>query len=196
MKKSWIVIAAAIGLVIVGSVAVWKSSGDDSRRQGALGNNEDVALSWRGDWAADAEYARGNVVSYEGISYVATGEKLAEAPQPCTGECAGWTTLSTAKAPAVETEKPAEPVNNITGYELVTKTRVLAPHHGEGNVISCPPGKKVFGGGVEIVTSFGHEVTTSGYPSSNREWWWTANNESDTGRTHTVTGYAICAHAA
>ena len=47
--KKWFVIAATIVLVVVGSVAVWQLSGDDTRRAGALEVSEEpMALSWRG----------------------------------------------------------------------------------------------------------------------------------------------------
>jgi hypothetical protein len=40
MKKTWIVVAAAVPLVFLASLAVWKVSGDDSRRQGAFTDKE------------------------------------------------------------------------------------------------------------------------------------------------------------
>ncbi len=148
MKKSWIVMAAAIPLVGLASIAVWKVSGDDSRRQGALGSTEAVTLSWRGDWSAEAEYSPGNVVSHEGASYVAEGEKLAS-PNPECSEC-GWTRLAIESPPADEKEEetaaPAEPV--IRGYEVASATRrAVAGASGMSLFVTCPTGKMPLNGG-------------------------------------------------
>jgi hypothetical protein len=94
MKKSVLAIVAAVALVAVVSVVVVMSSDDGSRRQGAIEGSEAVALSWRGDWNEAAEYVRGNVVSVEGVSYVAEGEKLAKPEMGCA-EC-GWAELVSA----------------------------------------------------------------------------------------------------
>lgn len=107
MKKSWLVIAAGLGLALIASVVVVMASGDGSRRQGALGDTEAIALSWRGDWIPESEYAAGNVVSYEGASYVAEGNKFSTPKADC-GDC-GWTLLALESAPAEPTESaPAE----------------------------------------------------------------------------------------
>lgn len=104
MKRSWLVVVGAIALVVIGSIFVVMSSGDDSRRQGALGSPEAVPLSWQGDWSAEAEYSAGSVVSHEGTSYVAEGEKLGTPEAGCAG--CGWTQLVTESPPA-EAEEPA-----------------------------------------------------------------------------------------
>ncbi len=83
MKKSLLVVLAVV-LVAVVSIAVWKSSDNGSRRQGALESREAVALSWRGDWSSETEYAAGNVVSYRGASYVAEGEGLGTPEAECS----------------------------------------------------------------------------------------------------------------
>ncbi len=70
--KKWFVIAAAIALVVVGLVAVWQLSGDDTRRAGALEVSEEpVALSWRGVWSERKDYGPGHVVQFRGAAYVA-----------------------------------------------------------------------------------------------------------------------------
>lgn len=119
MKKSLLVIAAAIGLVVIASVAIWKTSGDDSRRQGAL-VDEPVTLNWHGDWNAATEYTAGSVVTYEGASYVAEGEKLST-PMPDCAEC-GWTTLalegSSTEAPTGGATEPA-PATAGTGFSTL-----------------------------------------------------------------------------
>jgi hypothetical protein len=107
MKKSLLVILAAVVLVAVISVAVLKSSDNGSRRQGALEESDAIALSWRGEWSEAAEYGRGNVVSVEGVSYVAEGEKLAK-PEVGCAEC-GWTELASSEAPAATSPPPAAP---------------------------------------------------------------------------------------
>jgi hypothetical protein len=97
MKRSSFVILATVPLVVIASIALWKVSGDDSRRQGALGSGEAVALSWRGDWTAETAYAPGSVVTHEGISYVAESEKPST-PEPECVEC-GWSQLASGGAP-------------------------------------------------------------------------------------------------
>jgi hypothetical protein len=150
MKKSLLLIAAAIGLVVIASVAIWKTSGDDSRRQGALGSDEPVTLSWHGDWNTETAYAPGSVVTYDGASYVAEGEKLST-PEPDCTEC-GWTrmaveSLSQESAAAETKEAPAVPV--LRGYEVAYKDATL--QGGAGNVglnVPCPRGKMPLSGGV------------------------------------------------
>lgn len=155
MKKSWIVMAAAIPLVVFASMALWKLAGDDSRRQGAIGSSDAVALSWRGDYVAEAEYAPGNVVSHEGSSYVAEGEKLSTPSAECA-EC-GWARLAIDSASTGETEEeiaekeaetaaPAEPV--MRAYEVVRETRTVnAGAAGTSIYVACPEGKMPINGG-------------------------------------------------
>jgi hypothetical protein len=107
MKKSLLAILAAVVLVAVVSVVVLKSSDDGSRREGALESSDAIALSWRGEWSDAAEYVRGNVVSVEGVSYVAEGEKLAK-PQVGCAEC-GWTELASNEAQVAAPPPPASP---------------------------------------------------------------------------------------
>jgi hypothetical protein len=94
MKRSLIVLAAVIPLVVIGSAAVWKVSGNDLRRVGALNaESEPVALMWRGPWDAEAKYAPGQVVSYKGASYVADEENGGREPDPaCEKECV-WSSM-------------------------------------------------------------------------------------------------------
>ena len=90
MRRSWFLVAAAVLLVLVASIGVWKASGNDTRRAAALGAlKEPVAMSWRGEWAKDGEYRGGEVVSYEGAAYVAEGENTAREPDPaaCGADC-------------------------------------------------------------------------------------------------------------
>lgn len=88
MKKSWLVVFAAIPLVVIGSVAVWQLSGSDERRVGAIDASSDpVALMWRGAWNEEAVYAPGEVVSLKGASYVAEEKNQGSAPGPCEAEC-------------------------------------------------------------------------------------------------------------
>jgi hypothetical protein len=142
MKK--LVIAGAVGLVVIGSVFVLKTSGDDSRRQGSLGEGrEAVALSWRGDWQEEAEYAAGNVVSLDGASYVAESEKLAK-PQVDCKDC-GWTQLAVQGVPTEPEESTAA---KPTGYEIVTGQLAIPAGSSTGKTtVNCPAGKKALGGG-------------------------------------------------
>jgi hypothetical protein len=149
MKKSLLVIAAATALVVFASVAIWKTSGDDSRRQGALGADEPVMLSWHGDWNTETAYAPGSVVTYDGASYVAEGEKLST-PKPDCAEC-GWTqmgveSLSQESAPAETKEAPAVPL--VRGYEVVYEDATVPGGAGNiGLMVSCPNGKMPLSGG-------------------------------------------------
>jgi opacity protein-like surface antigen len=123
MKKTLLVILAAVALVAVSSVAVWKSSDNGPRRQGALEGGDAVALSWRGDWSDSAEYARGNVVAVEGVSYVAEGEKLAKPEVGCS-EC-GWTELASSEAQAAAPAAPTLTSPNGSFKIEVTDTGIL-----------------------------------------------------------------------
>jgi len=75
-----------LALVAVGSIGVWKLSGDDGRRVGALGPIEEpIALAWRGAWAEEAKYEAGQVVSYVKSSYVAEAPNSGQAPNAKEG---------------------------------------------------------------------------------------------------------------
>jgi hypothetical protein len=122
--KTLLAVVAAIALVAVVSIAVWKSSDDGPRRQGVLEGSEAVALSWRGDWNADVQYVRGNVVSYEGVSYVAEGEKVGKPDAECA-EC-GWALLA-ASSQAAAVPPPAPSLTSPDGrFKIeVTDTGIL-----------------------------------------------------------------------
>jgi hypothetical protein len=101
--------AAAVALVVVGSVALWQLSDDGARRSGALAAAEEpVSLSWRGVWSEQKEFESGQVVEFRGAAYVAErgpGEtdpwcedecrKAAENPPPawCPDDCR-WALLA------------------------------------------------------------------------------------------------------
>ena len=98
MKKSWFLVAAVVPLVLVASIGVWKVSGNDARRVGALGPlKEPVPLSWRGEWAKDFDYTGGEVVAYQGAAYVAEMQNSAREPDPsgCGQDCP-WSALGQA----------------------------------------------------------------------------------------------------
>jgi hypothetical protein len=95
MKKSWLILVALILLVVVGSFAAWELSRNDTRRAGALGGlSEPLPLAWRGGWSAEQRYAAGEVVSYQGLAYVAERETDSNPPAPaeCGQDCA-WTAM-------------------------------------------------------------------------------------------------------
>lgn len=95
MKKSWVVIVAAIPLVIVGSIAVWQLSANDGRRVGALGPiREPMPLAWRGTWTGETRYDVGQVVSYQGSSYVAEAPNAERAPGPKCGADCPWALMA------------------------------------------------------------------------------------------------------
>ena len=72
-------------LVAIGSVGVWKLS-DADRNIGALGPFEEpVPLSWRGSWTDETRYDVGQVVSYEGASYVAEAANGGQVPNAKEG---------------------------------------------------------------------------------------------------------------
>lgn len=139
MKRSWFVIAGAGVLVVIGSIAVLRSSGEDSRRQGALGGGEPVALSWRGDWSAEAEYTAGSVVTYDGASYVAEGEKLST-PNPGCAEC-GWARLATESPPA-ETEA-SEPAGGGGQNAFTVRTASVSMWTAADTTATVVPGLKL-----------------------------------------------------
>lgn len=194
MKRSWFVIAAAIPLVAIASVVVWKASGDDSRRQAALGEGEAVALSWRGDWAAEADYSAGNVVSHEGASYVAEGEKLST-PKPDCSEC-GWTVM--AAEGAAEDAKEATPTSGLSGYEIVGE---FAPNVAAGaldtKITLCPLGKVVLGGGVGTILLQVEDSTPIGPGSglTGGRYGWRGIARNTTSQSHPFLVTAVCANA-
>lgn len=97
-KKSILVVAAVIPLVVIGAAAVWQTSGDGARRIAAISSSsEPVVLSWRGAWDPEAQYTPGQVVSLEGSSYVAESEVSRTRPggRRCGDDCP-WTLLSSA----------------------------------------------------------------------------------------------------
>jgi hypothetical protein len=189
MKKTLFVIAAAIGLVVIASVAIWKSSGDDSRRQGALGADEPVTLSWHGDWNAETAYAQGSVVTYDGTSYVAEGEKLSTPTADCT-DC-GWTPLALEGS---STEAPKEgAVGTLSGYEIVKDDLVIPVGTSTGTkVVSCPAGKKVFGGGAPNAWITGDGPVGPDTNAGLYGWKFLARYE---GGGATLYVYAVCANA-
>jgi hypothetical protein len=94
MKRAWFVLAAAIALVVIGSVAVWQLSGDDPRIAAVTAADEPVALTWRGPWSADARYTAGQVVSHGGSSYVASRTSSGSPPDTaCVLDCA-WAVMA------------------------------------------------------------------------------------------------------
>jgi hypothetical protein len=191
MRKSLLVIAAVLGLVAIGSVAVWKTSGDDTRRQGALGAEEPVTLSWHGDWRAETEYAPGSVVSYDGASYVAEGEKLST-PEAACADC-GWAVMALESAPEETKEGTVEA---LSGYEIVKGDLVVPVGASTGTTtVDCPAGKKVFGGGghdVHIAFS-GPAGPGTAYPNNGVYGWRFGATYQGGGATISV--YAVCANA-
>lgn len=91
-----LVFVVAIPFVVIGSVAVWQLSGTDARRLGAVtAASEPVALVWRGPWSINAKYAPGQVVSYEGSSYVAETAHVGRDPtKSCPSDCP-WSLMAT-----------------------------------------------------------------------------------------------------
>ena len=87
--NKWLMIAAAIALVVVGSVAGWQLSGDDARSAGALeASDEPITLSWRGVWSEKKAYGLGQVVRFKGATWVAERETLESEPDPwCEDDC-------------------------------------------------------------------------------------------------------------
>lgn len=199
MKKSWIVIAAAIPLVAIASIAVWKASGDDSRRQGALGTGEDVVLTWQGEYDATTEYAPGNVVMLEGSSYIAEGEKLSE-PKPDCIDC-GWTRMAVEDAGA-ETTKEEPTVPPLRGYEVVYKGASLPAGYTNNQTltVSCPEGKVPLSGGagnysdVNVLWEGLHSMTSN---AGVRTGTWGVRFEASPPLTDvkTVMIYVVCALA-
>ena len=193
MRKTLFVLAAAIGLVVIASVAIWKSSGDDSRRQGALGADEPVTLTWHGDWNTETQYAAGSVVTHEGASYVAEGEgEKLDAPKPECVDC-GWALMAIESQP---TETKEGSVEELSGYEIVKGDLVIPVGASTGTeTVDCPAGKKVFGGGGhDIHISFSGPVGPgTAYPNNGVYGWRFGATYQGGGATIHV--YAVCADA-
>lgn len=86
----------------------------------------------------------------------------------------------------------AKGATGVSGYTTVTKSMSLAKHKTSTLSLSCPAGKKVTGGGAQP-TSDAMALLAS-YPSTNGAGW-TARVFNDSGSTHSVKLYAICATA-
>lgn len=98
MKKPWSLVLAVVPLVVIGSVAVWQVSGSDRRIGAITAASEPVPLSWRGPYSGDAAYAPGQVVSFDGASYVADQETKGEKPG-CSGAKCPWSLMASRGAP-------------------------------------------------------------------------------------------------
>lgn len=93
MVNKFLIGVGILALVAVGSIGVWKLADDDGRRVGALEPIEKpVPLAWRGAWTKDAEYSAGQVVAYEGSSYVAEAATAGEVPNAKEGP---WALMAT-----------------------------------------------------------------------------------------------------
>lgn len=78
----------------------------DERRTAAIGEDEAETLSWRGEWAAEAEYQPGEVVTHEGGTFVAVAP-TGEAPDPkCAVDCA-WNVMAETGGEAISPPAPA-----------------------------------------------------------------------------------------
>jgi hypothetical protein len=199
MKKSWFVIAAAIGLVVIASVAVLRTSGEDSRRQGALGTDEPVTLEWHGDWNAEAQYTAGSVVIHEGASYVAEGEgEKLSTPEPECTDC-GWTVMALEGAGA-ETTKEEPTVPPLRGYETVSRDMDIGANAtGVGHTVDCPAGKMPLGGGGRAVPPARMTGMSPGPvkqdASGMQTGSWTVWFENPAADLRAATIYAACANA-
>jgi hypothetical protein len=197
MKKTWIAIAAAIPVAALLSVVAWQAVEDDSRRQGALGSGEAVALAWRGDYSAEVEYQPGDVVSIEGATYVAAEEKLAEPTLECV-DC-GWALLgseTTSTEESKEEAAPPEPV--VRGYERVTADpTVLAGVSGATYFVTCPAGKMPLSGGASptppMKVSGGGLFKVETDATGARTGTWGVQFDNTGGVQRAVTIWAICA---
>jgi hypothetical protein len=134
---------SVVVLVAVGSVGAWKLSGGE-RRAGALGPIEEpIALTWRGEWAKDAKYDAGQVVSYEGSSFVAEAAASGEVPNAKEGP---WVLMAAkgvqeAQAPAAFNGTFRSPNGS---YSLVVAD--------DGIVLQGPPGSiRLSSTGVDVV---------------------------------------------
>ncbi len=139
MKKSWFVVAAAIPLVVFGSIVVWQVSGSDARRTAGLDpSKEPVPVSWRGSWSAEESYAGGQMVSHQGSAYLAETDTAGVNPDPneCAKECP-WVPLGGAAgtpgpqgppgpkgdggAPGAKGDPGPSGTGPVTGRQVITK---------------------------------------------------------------------------
>lgn len=114
----WRVLAAALVLIAVAGCAGGDS---DDRRTAALGEGEAEALSWRGDWTAEAEYQPGEVVTHEGVTFVAVSTTAQAPAAKCEVDCA-WNVMAETGAATINTQQPPPPpkiqvFEYTTGYE-------------------------------------------------------------------------------
>jgi hypothetical protein len=130
-------------LVAVGSVGAWKLSGSD-RRAGALGPiDEPIPLTWRGEWAKDAKYDAGQVVTYEQSSYVAEAATSGEIPNAKDGQ---WALMA-----AQGSQGAAGAFNGTFQSPNGSYSLVVAD---DGIVLSGPPGSiKLRSTGVEVIAA-------------------------------------------
>ena len=194
MKKALVVIAATVVLVVIAAVAVSRS-GDDTRRQGALGSEDAVTLSWHGEWSEEQAYGPGSVVRYEGESYVAEAEKLST-PNPECSDC-GWTRLAVETAAVEPAKEEAPPVPVVRGYEQVTATHSVLVGSGGSYFVSCPEGKMPLNGGMTsaptyltVVGGGLHSVKTDANGVQTGTW---AVAVQNTGQQRDQSFWAICA---
>ena len=81
----------------------------------------------------------------------------------------------------------------VPGLEIVNATKPLPPGYADLQVASCPPGKKVLGGGVKTLPSASDIAVISTHPFTNTSWMGEMANRTNFDLTMIV--YAICADA-
>ena len=111
---------------------------------------------------------------------------------------AGATCRSTEKE--VTWNQAGQPgIDGVSGYETVVRTRVTDVGIFFSSLqANCPTGKKVTGGGAGIIDEFGgsspdYDVDMSHPTADNTGWFAIFDVENPSGRTYTLSVYAICA---
>jgi hypothetical protein len=155
---------------------------------GAKGDPGDAGLTWRGAWNAQLNYLAGDMVAYEGSSWVAIpasaggttagyappdnlnewnlvadkGGAGADGPQGPAGPegPAGPQGAAGPPGPIGQTG-PAGPAGGLAGYEVVLTNAVTVPGlQSKEADATCPAGKSAIGGG-HFATAFHLEVLSN-----------------------------------
>jgi hypothetical protein len=153
-----LLIGLALGaFVLIGSVGVWMASGDD-RRVGAISALEEpVALSWRGAWTESAKYDVGQVVSFEGGSYVAEAPNDGLKPGAKEGP---WALMAAPGQSAGSFDGTFQSPNG--SYSLVVSDNGIVMQGPEGRVSLNSDGLTLVAAGPMAVTTGGSLAITVG----------------------------------
>ena len=98
-----------------------------------------------------------------------------------------------AQGPKGDTGSQGPP--GVSGLQTVEASSENNSEEWKGAEVSCPPGKRVFGGGAEVTGDFTSVAIDGNSPSSNTSWSAWAHEHDATAENWELLVYAICGNA-